>query len=50
MPDLALGAHYRHDPRQGWEASKEKKTIGATHVLARGEIQLCQQFHLQYVQ
>lgn len=43
MPDLALGAHHGHDPRQGGEASKEKKTIGENHVLARGETQLCQQ-------
>lgn len=43
MPDLALGAHYRHDPRQGGEDPKEKKTIGETHFLAHGEIQLCQQ-------
>lgn len=43
MPDLALGAHYRHDPRQGGEDPKEKKTIGEIHFLAHGEIQLCQQ-------
>lgn len=42
-PDLAFGTRYRHDPRQGGEASKEKKTIGETHVLAGCEKHLCQQ-------
>lgn len=43
MPDLALMVHYRHDPKQGVEAFKEKKTVGETQALAPGEIQLCQQ-------
>lgn len=41
MPDLALGAHI--GMTQDRRGSKDKKTIGETHVLARGEIQLCQQ-------
>lgn len=45
MPDFALGVQHthRHNPRQRGEAPTERKTVGESPILARGETQLCQQ-------